>query len=64
MKIHEDAEHIKDKNIGFLLNYCSKHAKLYNLVANHLYERFNIRSAEISLLVTYYIAEDRRKIDD
>lgn len=64
MKIHEETDHIKDENIGFLLNYCSKHAKLYNLVANHLYERFHIRSAEISLLVTYYIAEDRRKIND
>lgn len=64
MKIHEEAEHIKDENIGFLLNYCSKHAKLYNLVANHLYERFNIRSAEISLLVTYYIAEERRSNND
>ena len=63
MKIHEETEHIKDENIAFLLNYCSKHAKLYNLVANHLYERFNIRSAEISLLVTYYIAEERRKND-
>ena len=63
MRISED-EHIKDDNIGFLLDYCSKHAKLYNLISNHLYERFHIRSAEISLLVTYYIAEDRRKIND
>ena len=47
-------------NIQFLLDYCSKRPELYNEVANHLYERFHIRSAEISLLVTYYVAEERR----
>ena len=47
-------------NIQFLLDYCSKRPELYNEVANHLYERFHIRSAEISLLVTYCVAEERR----
>lgn len=47
-------------NIGFLLDYNSKNPELYNEVANHLYERFGLRSAEISLLVAYYIAEDRK----
>ncbi len=60
MKIAED-EHIKDDNIAFLLNYCSKVPSLYNEVANHLYERFHVASAELSLVVTYYINEDRRK---
>ena len=48
-------------NMGFLIEYCSKHAQLYNEVANHLYERFGLCRAEISLFITYYIAEDRRK---
>lgn len=48
-------------NIGFLLDYCSKQPELYNEVANHLSSRFDIRSAEISLLVTYYVAEERRR---
>ena len=46
-------------NIGFLLNYCSKIPELYNEVSNRLYNRFHLRSAEISLLVTYFVAEER-----
>lgn len=52
-----------DKNIAFLIDYCSKRPELYNKVANHLKERFNIQSAELVLLVTYYIAEERRSND-
>ena len=48
-------------NIQFLLDYCSKRPELYNEIAQHLYERFHMRSAEISLLVTYYVAEERRR---
>lgn len=48
------------ENIGFLLDYCSKYPELYNEIANHLYQRFGIRGAEIVLLVTYYVAEERR----
>lgn len=55
------SECIRDDNIAFLLEYCSKNVELYNEVANHLYDRFHLRSAEISLLVTYYVAEDRRR---
>lgn len=55
----EESTSIDD--IGFLLDYCSKIPELYNEVANHLYQRFGIRSAEITLLVTYYVAEERRK---
>ena len=50
-------------NIQFLLDYCSIRPELYNEIANHLYERFHMRSAEISLLVTYYVAEERRRIN-
>lgn len=42
-------------NIHFLLDECSKYPDLYNKVANELYVEFNIRSAEIVLLVTYMI---------
>ena len=59
VKIEEKST--SNANIGFLLNYCSKIPELYNEVANHLYQRFGIRTAEISLLVTYYVAEERRK---
>ena len=59
MAIIED--HTDILNIGFLLDYCSKRPELYNEVANHLASRFDIRSAEVSLLVTYYVAEERRK---
>ncbi len=49
------------KNTTYLLTYCAKVPELYNEVANHLYERFGIRSAELVLLVTYYVNEERRK---
>ena len=53
---------INDKdNIRFLLDYCSAIPDLYNRVANHLYVRFGLRSAEISLLVTYYVNEEAKK---
>lgn len=47
--------------IQFLLDYCSHEPKTYNEVANHLRQKFNIVSAELVLLVTYYVAEERRK---
>lgn len=61
MRIDEDGNIKEIDNIRFLLDYCSKVPVLYNEVANHLYERFHIASAELSLLVTYYINEERRK---
>lgn len=50
-------------DIGFLLGYCSENTETYNDVARHLYERFGVVSAEIVLLVTYYVCEERRKHD-
>ena len=55
------SEVIRDDNISFLLDYASKNVELYNEVANHLYDRFHLKSAEITLLVTYYVAEERRR---
>ena len=52
---------IKNKNCDFLLRYASEHVEVYNEVANFLDERFDIRSAELVLLVTYFVAEERRK---
>ena len=49
-----------DDNIRFLLEYCSKIPQLYNEVSNHLYNRFGIVGAEICLLVTYYVNEERK----
>lgn len=51
----------RKENIGFLLDYCSKIPELYNEVSNHLYDRFGIISAEATLIVTYYVSEERRK---
>ena len=48
-------------NISFLLDYCSKRPELYNEIVNHLYQRFHLRAAEITLLVTYYVSEEQRK---
>lgn len=48
-------------NITFLLDYCSKVPELYNEVANHLWEIFSIKSAELVLLITYYVNEERKR---
>lgn len=55
-KIEKDKQNIKE-----LLDYCSKIPELYNEVANHLNGKWGIKSAELCLLVTYYIHEDRRR---
>lgn len=52
---------MENSNISFLLNYASKCPELYNEVSNHLYKRFGLQGAELTLLVTYYVAEERRK---
>lgn len=64
MKMHNEPGSLKNYNIGFLLEYNSHCPELYNEIANHLYYRFNIQSAEISLLITYYVNEERRKNND
>lgn len=46
-------------HIQFLLDYCSREHELFKDVSNHLYQRFQIGSVEIALLVTYYIAQER-----
>lgn len=48
-------------NIKFLLDYCSKYPEVYNDVATRLWVQFGIRSAELVLLGTYCVMEDRRK---
>ena len=51
---------VKDTNIGFLLKYCSELPELYNSISNGLWTEFGITSAELSLLVTYFVNEDRK----
>ena len=46
---------VTNTNIKFLLDEVSKYPELYNAIANDLWVQFGIRSAEITLLVTYMI---------
>ena len=48
-----------DTHIKYLLNYCQDKPELYNKVATKLWVQFGIRSAELSLLCTYMIAETK-----
>lgn len=48
----------KDR-IGFLLEYCSKYPETFNKIANKLNDEFGMRSAEIVLLITYFVEEMR-----
>lgn len=52
------------EDIRYLVSYCDKTPDLYNNVMNHLWDRFKINSAELGLIVTYYINEDRKKPED
>lgn len=61
MRIEGCYDSMKTGDVGFLLNYCSQHPDVYNEVANHLWERFGIKSAELVLLITYYVNEERRR---
>ena len=47
------------ENIGFLLDYCAKCPEVYNEVSRQIYKDFEIVSAELVLLVTYYVNEER-----
>ena len=43
------------KDIGFLLEFCNDYPEIYNKIANQLYIEFGIRSAELVLLISYYV---------
>lgn len=43
--------------IDFLLQQCKDHPELYNQVALDLKRDFDIKGANIALLVTYYIMQ-------
>lgn len=51
----------KQKNIDYLLEFCSDYPEEYNKISNELYIQFNIRSAELSLLCTYISVKMRNK---
>ena len=62
MKIRKtESENINHEDISYLLNYCAAHTEEYNEIANHLWRRFGLQGAELCLLVTYYVCEERRK---
>ena len=48
-----------NEGIRFLLDYCSKYPETFNKVANKLNDEFGMRSAEIVLLITYFVEEMR-----
>ena len=48
------------EQIGYLINTCSKYPEIYNEIARDIYKDFEIRSAELVLLVTYYIIKEKR----
>lgn len=41
--------------IDFLLQKCKDNPELYNQVVRDLYKDFDVKAANITLLVTYYI---------
>ena len=58
-KLEQDSNRICD-----LISYCERDPKLYNKVANDINTHFGVRSAEISLLVTYYLMKWGVKSED
>ena len=55
---------VDNTQIGFLLKYCSELPELYNSISNGLWVEFGITSAELSLLVTYFVNEDRKRNEE
>lgn len=51
------------EDIGFLIEYCGKIPSLFNEVMNHLYQKWGIKSVELCMIVTYYINEDRKRLE-
>lgn len=49
------------EQIGYLLDTCSKYPEIYNEISRDIYKDFEICSAELVLLVTYYIIKERNK---
>ena len=45
------------KQISDLIQNANANIEVYNKIANDLKEQFDIQSAEITLLVTYYLTE-------
>ena len=52
----DDIYEVKD-----LIQYCEAVPLLYNQTANRLNQQFGIKSAEIALICTYFINEERRR---
>ena len=50
-------ERITKTSIHMLIDYCSRCPDLYNRIANIMNDDFNLRSAEINLLITYMISQ-------
>lgn len=48
-------------NIKFLLDYYSKYPEVYNKVSSRLWVQFGLKSAELALLCTFCVMEDRRE---
>ena len=44
---------------GEVLIECGQYPELYNKVSNWLYKKFDLHSAELSLIITYYLIQQK-----
>lgn len=47
------------KDIRFLLEFCNDYPEVYNKIAEQLYLEFNLKGAELVLLISYYVIKER-----
>lgn len=52
----------ENRNIDYLLTYCSGCPELYNKVSSFIWAEFGIQSAEVSLLCTYVLSELSKEV--
>lgn len=55
---------MNDVKIEFLMMEVAKYPALYNKVCNKLYKDFDIRGAEICLLITYIVHELGKEVNE
>lgn len=56
----ENNQMTPDERMDMILKECSKHPEVYNKVSNWLYKKLDIHSAEMSLIITYFMLTEWR----
>lgn len=51
-----------EEQMNMLLKSCKNHPELYNKVSRWLFRSFNMNSAAVTLLITYYLIDHNMEV--